>query len=110
MQTPNPYLLPNSAHQENVCDDGPVEVESDLAEEQQSEGQVDVPGGREHPGGQKHGREDESYSADDGIGAGILLLQLGAQNGPERNSNDAREHCDETKDESNAEMWKKANA
>ena len=86
-------------YQQDVGNDGPVEVEGDLSQEEEDEGHVDVPVGGEEAEGEEHGRGEEAEAADERVGARVLLLQLGAQDGAEGHADDAGEHGDEAEDE-----------
>lgn len=72
-------LIKIVSHQQDVCHDGPVEVEGHLAEEDEGESHEDVGAGKEEGREDEEGRKNKSGSADYRIGPGKLFSQKSAE-------------------------------
>ena len=92
------------SHQQNVGDDRPVEVERDLAEEDEGEAHEDVDARVEEGGEDEQRREEEAGAANDRVCPRVLLLQEGAQKSPEWNAQHSGHHRDGAEDDGDAEM------
>ena len=85
------------AYQENISYNGPVKVERNLAYKDEGKGQEEVYVAREQGQAQKEGRQGQSHATDQRISSGLFRSPFDAHYAAQRDSNDAREHRDDTK-------------
>ena len=92
-------------YQQDVCHDWPVEVEGDLAEEDEGESEEDVGPGVKEVGEDEDGREDKAESADQRVRPRELLPQAGTQQSTQGYAQHSGYHSYGAKDKWNTENW-----
>jgi hypothetical protein len=80
----------------------PVQVKRDLPEKDEGEPHEDVDAGVEEGGKDEERREEEAGAADDGVGPGVLVLEEGAQKGPQGDAQHSGHHRHRPEDDGNA--------